>query len=145
MSRNSIAIKYALIFTGIYALGIVVANIITTIFSLEIGNSLNIGILMGTIAAIAVKFAKEQQRKPERKEKLFISLLSLAGAMVVSILAMVAVAILDQISISELFAGLSLPILLSALFFTLVIYFGAIYFVFGLFVSIFLKQINKAK
>lgn len=145
MSDTKNPLHYALLFTGVYAVLLVVANAVVMAIGAEIGNALNAGILMGSVALIASKYAMNEKRKPERKEKLTISAFCLAGAMLVSVSIMAVIAVIDKVDIGAMFSQFSMGILAAAMIFTLVLYFAVIYFVFGWFVGMFLKQAAKAK
>lgn len=135
--------RYALLFAGSYAALLLISNIIIAVLSLEAGNSLSVGILIASIIFSAGKFAKEQQRKPERREKFIISLLCLAATLAISISGIVIVSLVNNISLTEMIAGFSLGLLLLSLTIVILICWAVIYFTFGWFTALSLKRQQK--
>ena len=107
---------------------------------IEIGNALNTALLISSVTVVSYYFSKNENRKPHRKEKLIISALCLVGAFLISIIAMIAVAALENISLMDVIEELSISILLGALGIISLLYFAVIYFTFGWFVGIYLKK-----
>ncbi len=135
--------RYALLFAGSYAALLLISNIIIAVLALEAGNSLSVGILIASIIFSAGKFAKEQQRKPERREKFIISLLCLGATLAISISGIIIVSLVNNISLTEMIAGFSLGLLLLSLTIVILIYWAVIYFTFGWFAAFSLKRQQK--
>ncbi|HPF77694.1 MAG TPA: ABZJ_00895 family protein [Alphaproteobacteria bacterium] len=137
--------RYGLIFMAVYAVIILLANVVLSFIDAEVGSGLNIGILIGSVTAVSYKFAVDQGRKPVRKEKLLISLFCLIGAFAVSLIGALIVSGIQNISISDILQGYSPTLLAISMVIVSIIYYGMIYLTFGWFVSINLKNLNKRK
>lgn len=143
MATSNTTLRYALYFAATYAVLVITINLIVNFLDLDIGNAANIGSLMGAIAFSATKFAAIEKRPVERKENLKISLASLAFAYLISIALAIVVSTLMDIDLIAILKSFSPIIMAAALAIISLIYTAVIYFTFGWFVKMMLKQANR--
>jgi len=140
MPTSNTTLRYALYFALTYAIIVVIINLVINFLQLDIGNAGNIGALMGAIAFSANKFAMIEKRPVERKENFKISITSLTFAYLISIGLAVIVSVVQDIDLMAIIQHFSPIIMAAALAIISVIYLAVIYFTFGWFVKIMLKN-----
>lgn len=143
MITSNTTLRYSLYFALTYAALVITINLIVNILGLNIGNAANVGALMGAVAFSATKFATREKRPVERKENLKITLACLGFAYLVSIALAIVVSILLNIDLMEIVRSFSPMIMAAALAIISLIYTAVIYFTFGWFVKMMLKQAQK--
>lgn len=79
--------KYIGVFAVCYALCLLILNIVTASFDIQLGRGVEIGVLVASIYVAAASFAGKQSRGPSRAEGLKLALGSLAATYVVSLAA----------------------------------------------------------
>jgi len=129
-------------FSITYAVGILAVMVIT-IF-LDLSGGANMGVLVASIFLSAMKFAQDNQRIPEKKERFIISVYCLFSAILISIaLSIIPWALSGFNAPYNLPEGLSIGLLLISAGIIVLLYFAIIYFTYNWAVKIQLKKMQK--
>ena len=143
MPDKSNPYRYCIFFALAYGALLALVNIAIAVFNIEVGSALNIASLVAAIYISAYKFAKEQDRIPEKTEKKKIAVGCLLTAYAISLIIAIITALLSGLSFTALFQGISPVMLFMSIVIVTIIYLTAIYLSYGWFVRIALKIINR--
>jgi len=137
MNQDEVKIKkYVLIFSGYYIVLMSALNILAHGFDIDLGSSADLGILIGSAYAAAIKFVTESGRAPSTREKRLLSLGCLFSSFVLSFsLALVVIPVAGgpeaMEELSELFSALSPIIWISIIVVIGLLYYFLLNMIFG--------------
>jgi hypothetical protein len=77
--------KYNILFAGFYGAGLAFINILYHVFTIDLGRSADMGVLIGCIAMIINSFYKDNDRLPTKRERSFLVLGNIFVSLLVSL------------------------------------------------------------